>query len=92
MELTLKVLKTFALNERSYTDRNGQNQIMASRGIVLTNGLDTIYAEIIGDRARTANVVEELTYRVQLQVNARQWEDKNNQAHYSNDFIITRMA
>ncbi len=39
------------LSSRTYTDRNGQQQSITSRQILMKSGEDTFYAEATGDRA-----------------------------------------
>ena len=46
MEKLVMIKEQLALSERNYTDRNGQPQVFASVGFVLTDGIDTFYAEV----------------------------------------------
>ena len=49
MEKLVMIREQLPLQERNYTDRNGQPQVFASVGFVLTDGTDTFYAELTGD-------------------------------------------
>ena len=51
MELLAKVIEVGQLNSRSYNDRQGQQQTITSRQVMLKRGEDTFYAEATGDRA-----------------------------------------
>jgi len=51
MELLAKVIEVGQLNSRSYNDRQGQQQTITSRQVMLKRGDDTFYAEATGDRA-----------------------------------------
>lgn len=92
MEKTMTVVKVMPVVERQYTDKQGQQRIMTSRGLLLTNGIDTLYAEILGDNARSACVAEGDVRRFAMTAACRRWEDKNHDEHYSNDIIINRIG
>ncbi len=51
MEKLVKILEVGSLNNRSYTDRNGQSQSITSRQVMMKSGEDTFFAEATGDRA-----------------------------------------
>ncbi len=51
MEKFVKVIEVGNLNTRNYTDRNGQNQSITSRQVMMKSGEDTFYAEAVGDKA-----------------------------------------
>ena len=40
------------MRERSYTDQQGQQKVFVSVGFVLTDGINTMFAEAVGDMAR----------------------------------------
>ena len=53
----MTIQQAFPLVERPYTDRNGNQALFASRGFILTDGIDTVHAEAVGDFAKSiANV------------------------------------
>ncbi len=51
MEKYVRIIEVGNLNNRNYTDRNGQSQTITSRQLLLKSGEDTFYAEATGDRA-----------------------------------------
>ena len=51
MELLAKVIEVCELNNHTYTDRQGQQQTIISRQVMLKRGEDTFFAEATGDRA-----------------------------------------
>ena len=52
MEKVVTITKVQPLKERSYINGNGDNEIFVSRGFVMTDGIDTFYAEATGEYAR----------------------------------------
>ena len=52
MEKAVTITKVQPLKERSYINGHGDNEIFVSRGFVMTDGIDTFYAEATGEYAR----------------------------------------
>lgn len=95
MEKLVSVLQQFRLQERTYQDREGQNQVFASRGFILSTGIDTFYAEMTGDYARSqANVqFDQGTMHIaQMQMSVREFKDKEGNTRYSNEMRITKLV
>lgn len=95
MEKTVRIIQQLAFQERSYTDRNGQNQTFATMGFVLSDGVDTFYAEMQGDMARSNRDVHpdpDLLHQVQTQISAREYQDKDGKLHFSNEVRIIKMV
>lgn len=95
MEKLVSVLQQFPLQERTYQNHDGQNQVFASRGFVLTNGIDTFYAEMTGDYARSQASVQfdpGVMHIAQMQMSVREFKDKEGNTRYSNEIRITRMV
>ncbi|MBR1767946.1 MAG: hypothetical protein IJ742_04465 [Prevotella sp.] len=84
MEKTFKIEKMLPLNDRQYKDQQGQQRVFTSLGFVLTDGIDTIYAEATGDYARS--LVGQLNagdnVRVQLSTSVRDWQDQQGPTRY----------
>lgn len=84
MEKTMKIEKVLPIQDRQYTDQQGQQRVFTSMGFVLTDGIDTIYAEATGDYARS--LVGHLNagdmIRVQLSMSVRDWQDQQGQTRY----------
>ena len=95
MEKLMTIQQTFPLVERPYTDRNGNQALFASRGFILTDGIDTVHAEAVGDFAKSiANVdyQHNSLHAVQLQINAREWKDKEGVTRYSNEVRLVKIS
>lgn len=94
MEKSVKIIQQLPLQERNYTDRNGQNQVFASKGYLLTDGVDSFYAEMQGDLARNykdINFDANDLHRVQTVICFREYRDKDNTIRYSNEIRIVKM-
>lgn len=95
MEKLVIIQKVFPQQERNYTDRNGQQQIFASRGFILSDGIDTFYAEMVGDYARANAKTEYPTdqmHAVQCTIQQRTWKDAQGVERYSNEIRINKLA
>lgn len=92
MEKIMTIQTVMPVSERQYTDKQGQQQTFISRGLALTDGIDTLYAEIIGDNARRTDLKEGMTCCFSLVVTRRSWKDKNEQERYSNDITIHKIG
>lgn len=94
MEKTVKIIQALPLQERSYTDRNGQQQLFVSRGFVLSDGIDTFYAEAVGDYARSMpqDFSTNASYRLQAQLSVREYRDKEGNYRYTSEIRIVKMV
>ena len=92
MEKIMTIQQVMPVNEREYTDRSGQLQKFVSRGLLLSDGVDRMYAELTGEGARRTDLAAGQTCTVQMACNARRWEDKNHDERYSNDITIIRIG
>ena len=92
MEKLVTIIQQLPLQERSYTDRNGQNQVFASRGFVLTDGIDTFYAEAVGDMARTMPQYDpSVMHTVQCQMSQREFSGSDGVTRHSTEVRIIKM-
>ena len=95
MEKLVIIKKVFPMQERTYNDHNGQQQIFASRGFILSDGIDTFYAEMVGDTARanaqTVFPTDQLV-AAQCTIVQRTWKDSQGVERYSNDIRINKLA
>ena len=82
----MKIQKLLPIQDRQYTDQQGQPRVFTSMGFVLTDGVDTIYAEATGDYARSlvGHLNEGDMVRAQLSMSVRDWTDQQGQARYEN--------
>ena len=85
MEKVVTITKVQPLKERSYINGNGDNEIFVSRGFVMTDGIDTFYAEATGEYARQlpSEIDTTVCHSVQLQMNCRSYQDREGQTRYS---------
>lgn len=86
MEKTFKIKQVLPIHDRQYQDQQGQSRVFTSLGVVLTDGIDTIFAEATGDYARSlvGQLNEDDMVRAQLSMSVRDWTDQQGQARYEN--------
>ena len=95
MEKSVQIIQQGALVERPYQDRNGLQQVFASMGWTLTDGVDTFYAEMQGDLARSFRDIHpdpSLLHRVQTQMSIREFKDKDGNSRFSNEIRIIKLV
>lgn len=89
MEKIVRILEQSALQQRTYTDKAGQQQVFNSMGFVLTDGNDTFYAELTGDRAtRQAMCDPQYMYGVQLEIRHSTYTDQQGTLRHKNDIYL----
>lgn len=86
------IKQVLPLSERPYTDKMGQQKIFASRPLLLSDGIDTFCAELVGDSARRDDWKIGVWTGVRMSVSTREYNDKNGTKRYSNEIIITNIA
>lgn len=89
------VLAQHPLKEHQYQDRNGQMQVFASRGFILSDGINSFYAEMQGDYARSQAQVQfdsGVWHAAQTQCSVREFRDKDGNVRYSNEMRIIKLA
>ena len=69
----MKIQKVLPIQDRQYQDQQGQQRVFTSMGFVLTDGVDTLFAEATGDYARSlvGYLNEGDTVRTQLSMGVR---------------------
>lgn len=94
MERLVSIQQQFPLQERSYVDRNGQNQVFASRGFVMTTGIETFYAEVTGDYARSLpqQFDQNVMHSLQAQLSVRDFRDKDGNTRYQTEVRIIKLV
>lgn len=94
MEKIVRIMQAQPLQERNYTDRNGQQQVFASRGFVLSDGIDTFYAEAVGDYARSLppDFNTGANHRLQAQLSMREYRDKEGGFRYATEIRIVKIV
>lgn len=92
MEKLVTIQQQFPLEERVYTDRKQQEQKIAIRGFVLSDGIDTFYAEALGDLARQMpNYDQSVMHNVQLQLGLRRFT-KDGKTRHNTEVKIVKMV
>lgn len=92
MEKQVFIKEQRPLEARTYTAADGTTKVFHSRGFVLSTGIDEFYAEMWGDMAREAGEYDKGVYHtVQGYVRARSYQDKNGQARFENQVVITKL-
>ena len=78
MEKTVRILSQSGLNTRQYPDkRTGEQKIMNSVTLKLTDGIDTFLGEITGERAVNCPKYDpQHVYRVQCSMVVREWNSQ----------------
>ena len=91
MEKTMKIQKLLPIQDRQYNDQQGQPRVFTSMGMVLTDGIDTLFAEATGDYARSlvGHLNEGDFVRVQLSMSVRDWQDQQGQTRYENRCYVS---
>ena len=94
MEKVVSSTKVQPLKERSYINGHGDNEVFVSRGFVMTDGIDTFYAEATGEYARQLPTEIDTTvcHSVQLQMSSRPYQDREGQTRYSNEIRIIKLC
>lgn len=87
--------KVFPMVERPYTDATGQQRVFVSKGFLMWDGIDHLYAEMQGDMARAyQNAQFDLSawHAVQTQCIARTYKDSQGNERYSNEIRIVKIG
>ena len=95
MERLFQIKEQLPLRERSYTDQQGQQKVFVSTGFVLTDGINTVFAEAVGDMARALDQQkpnQQLPHLVDYELSCREWQDSQQQRRFENTVRITKMA
>lgn len=89
MTRLLKIKELLPL--RSFDSKSNSSQKVNVLPMVLTDGLNSIYAEAFGDTANrliAAQLEKGRTVSVKLTSNARPWQSQDGKTGYSNDVRI----
>jgi hypothetical protein len=95
MERFFQIKEQLPLRERSYTDQQGQQKVFVSTGFVLTDGINTVFAEAVGDMARALDQQkpnQQVPHLVDYELSCREWQDSQQQRRFENMVRITKMA
>lgn len=93
MEKFVNIIHQAPLQEHTYQDRNQQPQVFASRGFILTDGIDTFYAEAVGDMARSLPEFDpSVLHTVQCQMSVKEFQDRNQETRYRTECRIVKIV
>lgn len=93
METFVRIDKVLPLQERPYTDHQGQPKTFISRGVIVSTGTDRYYGEIVGDAARLfAPTALNGLWSLQGTFSTREWQDQQGMKHYSIDLRINKLV
>ena len=89
------IKQIFPIVDRQYTNQQGQPAVFTSQGFLLTDGINTFFAETAGNYAKAAlglKLEVGMTVNVHLVVDARKWQTQQGEDRYENRVTITNIA
>lgn len=86
------VTHVLPLKERQYVSKTGEQKMFVSRQLILTDGIDTICAEIVGEAARREDWPLSVWGKVHVVCQTREYQDKNGEKRISNEFQLIRIG
>lgn len=89
------IKQMFPLEERTYTNRQGQPDVIASQEFVLTDGINTIVAETVGNYAKAVELLklkQEGAVQVNLEFQVREFQDQGGNTRRAQKVKITNIA
>lgn len=94
--MLVSIQEVLPMVARDYDNKTtGKKDTFYSKGYVLSDGLNTFYAEAVGNLAQRLER-EPLNpngfVNVEVSMNARTYEDANHQKRFANDLIIQRIS
>ena len=79
MDKRVKIVSQSELRTNNWTNSKGENVVISSVELVLTDGIDTFTAEVTDQQALAINnepLALDALYGVQLRMNIREWESQ----------------
>ena len=93
MEILVQIIEQHPLKERQYTDKSGNNRIIATRGFILSNGINTFYAEMNGDKARNiSQLPTDVLYNADVQFRMRSYKTQKDETVWVNDIYLNNIS
>jgi hypothetical protein len=90
----MKIAEITPLREIS-TERQGRPSVFYKQGFRLTDGVNSIYGETMGEYAKAVlglKLEKGMTVAVNLDFSARSYPDKNGEIRFENQVRITNIA
>ena len=93
MESLVRILNQSALTQRQYQDKKtGEQKVMNTVTLKLTNGTDTFIGEITGERAvNCPRFDQQYFYRVQCTMMVREWTSQSGETMQATTIYIDRI-
>ncbi len=82
MEKQVRIISQGALNQRNWTSPKGENVVISSVELVMTDGIDTFVAEVNDQKAIAINqepLDQDALYGAQLKMTVREWKSEQTQ-------------
>ncbi len=82
MEKQVRIISQGALNQRNWTSPKGENVVISSVELVMTDGIDTFVAEVNDQKAIAINqepLDQDVLYSAQLKMTVREWKNEQTQ-------------
>ena len=93
MEKLVSIISQGAHSQRQFNGKDGQPTVFHYMDFVLTDGIDTFYAEMTGDKARTCPEMDKSKlHSVQCQLQERSYTDKDGVLHHATEVRIVNFA
>ena len=93
MESLVRILNQSQLTQRQYQDKKtGEQKVMNTVTLKLTNGTDTFIGEITGERAvNCPHYDPQYFYRVQCTMTVREWTSQSGETMQATTIYIDRI-
>ena len=93
MESLVRILNQSQLTQRQYQDKKtGEQKVMNTVTLKLTNGTDTFIGEITGERAvNCPRFDQQYFYRVQCTMMVREWTSQSGETMQATTIYIDRI-
>ncbi len=82
MEKNVRIISQGALQQRNWTSPKGENVVISSVELVMTDGIDTFVAEVNDQKAIAINqepLDQDALYGVQIKMTVREWKNEQTQ-------------
>ena len=86
------ITRVMPMEEKQYTSRAGEQKIFTSRALLLSDGIDTLCVEVIGDNARREEWPLNQWCSFSITCSTREYTDKNGKTRFSNEMIVSRIG
>lgn len=94
--MLVTIMNVLPIQARDFDNKTtGKKDTFYSKGYVLSDGLNTFYAEAVGNLAQRLErepLNPSAFVNVEVSMNARSYENANHEKRYSTDIIIQRIG